>query len=142
MAVDFQPATLALAREHAGALPIQFKQGCLPEDAPETDYDLVTCFLALHHFSNADAHRLLSQLPHWGRRMVLVADLERSAAAVRAIDLLTATLFREPETRHDARLSIRQSFTFCELGDLAVLAGWSGFEQRRHWAFRQAICLC
>jgi len=140
-AVDAQPATLTLAREYASGIPIEFIEADLFEYEPAEPFDIVTCFLALHHFSTADAHRLLQRMLPWGKHALLVADLERSPAAIAAIDLLTAVWMREPETRHDATLSIRQSFTFREFGDLATLAGWCGFDHQRHPLFRQAILL-
>jgi hypothetical protein len=38
--------------------------------------------------------------------------------------LLIALIFREPKTRHDTRLSAMRAFSFSEMRDLAVHAGW------------------
>ncbi len=140
-AVDFQAATLALAQQHAGKRPIRFQQADILHYEPDDEYDIVTCFLALHHFSNDDACRLLGRMRGWRIPLVVLADLERTPAATVGIQLLTTLLMRDPETVHDARLSIRQAFSHRELADLAVLAGWSGFSHTRHPLFRQAIVL-
>ena len=59
-AVDANPSTLEIARKHSAAYPeIQFLRGnVLTYESGET-YDLVCCSLALHHFSEDDATRLL-----------------------------------------------------------------------------------
>jgi len=139
--IDFQPATLELAKRHVGRRPIHLIEADLHEFEPTESYDIATCFLALHHFSAQDAIALLRRMRTWQIPVLLIADLERSPAAKVAIDALTRLWMRSPETRHDAVLSIERAFSHREFGDLATLAGWCGFEQRRHRLFRQSILL-
>jgi len=140
-AVDASEATLHFARQHGAGLPMRFVEADILHYAPDFQPDLVTCFLALHHFSTRDAGRLLELAASWGARLTVFADLERSRLAIVGIDALTTIWMRQPETQNDARLSIRRAFSFEELGDLACLSGWCGFEQRRFPMFRQAIWL-
>jgi hypothetical protein len=53
--------------------------------------------------------------------------------------LMTAVLYREPMTKFDARLSVRRSFSYEELGKLARTAGWENFQQAHFPIARQAI---
>ena len=141
-AVDFQPATLDLARERSGPYPeISFTASDVLEFAPAGTADFVFCSLALHHFAEDPAIRLLRQARSLGRRGVLVADLERSDLGIAGIYLLTSCIYRAPMTRYDARLSIRRAFSFSEMSRLASAAGWQRFGHRRFPVCRQAIWL-
>jgi SAM-dependent methyltransferase len=141
-AVDFQPATLDLARERSGSYPeISFTVSDVLEFAPAGPADFVFCSLALHHFADDTAIRLLRQVRSLGQRGVLVADLERSDLGIAGIYLLTSCIYRAPMTRYDARLSIRRAFSFSEMSGLASAAGWQRFGHRRFPVCRQAIWL-
>jgi 2-polyprenyl-3-methyl-5-hydroxy-6-metoxy-1,4-benzoquinol methylase len=142
-AVDFQPATLEIARRWSSDYPeITFRQ----DDARHAEgqpgaYDFVFCSLALHHFSEADAATILRRCRELARRGAVVADLERGWQAVAGVWLMTALLYREPMTKFDARLSVRRAFSYGELASLAGRAGWQSFRQARFAIARQAVWL-
>jgi Methyltransferase domain len=141
-AVDQNGATLEIARKHSANFPeINFVQANILEWRPAKPCDLVLCSLALHHFSSDDAVRLLRHCPEISQRFVLVSDLRRGYLASVGVFLLTATIFREPMTRTDGRLSAARAFSFNEFRALAERAGWQNFDHARfRWA-RQAIWL-
>ena len=59
-AVDFQPATLEIAAAAGSAFPeITWIKDDILSFSSEQPYDLVTCSLALHHFSEKDAVQIL-----------------------------------------------------------------------------------
>lgn len=139
-AMDQQLSTLAIARGLSADFPeIDFVEGDVLTFESETPYDIVLCSLALHHFSEADAVRLLARAAKLSRRDVLVADLRRGLLASVGVHLLTALLFREPMTQIDGRLSAARAFSFAEFNALARRAGWTNFEHRRFRFARQAI---
>ena len=140
-AVDFQPATLEIARRRSEAYPeITFVEGDARTPPGEAgSYDFVFCSLALHHFSEEDAVRVLRRSRELAHVGVVVADLERSWQAVAGVWLMTAALYREPMTKYDARVSVRRAFTFAELAALARNAGWERFEHQRFAIARQAV---
>jgi ubiquinone/menaquinone biosynthesis C-methylase UbiE len=141
-AVDFQPATLQLAMERSRSYPeITFMASDVLEFTPAGPADFVFCSLALHHFTDQDATRLLQRAQSIAQKGALVADLERSDFGILGIYLLTSCLYREPMTRFDARLSFRRAFSFSEMQKLASVAGWQRFGHRRFQVFRQAIWL-
>jgi hypothetical protein len=53
--------------------------------------------------------------------------------------MLTALIFREPMTRFDARLSAQRAFSFAEMRELAIRAGWKNLSHRRFRFGRQAV---
>jgi SAM-dependent methyltransferase len=141
-AVDFQPATLELAMEKSHSYPeITFAVSDVFEFAPAGPVDFVFCSLALHHFADGDAIRLLKHARAIARRGIMVADLERSDLGIAGIYLLTSCIFREPMTRFDARLSFKRAFSFAEMSRLASAAGWQEFGHRRFPVCRQAVWL-
>lgn len=141
-AIDQQSSTLEIARGLSADYPeIDFKQGDVLFFGKDGQYDIVLCSLALHHFDEAAAVRLLKQCRHLSRRFVLVSDLRRGFLATAGVYLLTALIYRESMTRTDARLSAERAFSFREFGSLAERAGWRNFGHRKFHFARQAIWL-
>lgn len=141
-AMDFHPSTLAIAKQSSTEFPeIRYHKIDILAFESETKWDLVICSLALHHFSDDDATLLLKRCRELSNHYVLVADLCRTVFARFGIWLVTAIIFRQEMTRHDARLSIARAFSYKELGDLAHRAGWEHFHQRKFPTSRQAIWL-
>ena len=141
-ALDRQPATLEIARRLSADYPeISYREANVLEWNPIHAYDITLCTLALHHFSNEDALRLLRRCRQVSKRFVLVSDLRRSFSLVAGVYLLTTLIFREPMTRHDARLSAIRAFSFSEMHDLALRAGWQNFGHKKFRFGRQAIWL-
>ena len=140
-AVEQQASTLEIARSLSADYPeINFVQGDILTFEAEP-YDLVLCTLALHHFSEDSAVRILQRCRALSKRYVLVSDLERGFVATIGVRLLTALIFREPMTKVDARLSAERAFSFEEFGSLARRAGWTNFGHARFAFARQALWL-
>src|SRR5213594_2098276 len=141
-ALDRQPATLEIARKLSTGYPeISYREANILEWNSIEAYDIVLCTLALHHFSNEDAVNMLRRCRELSRKFVLVSDLRRGLFLQAGVYLLTALVFREPMTRHDARLSAVRAFSFAEMRDLAVHAGWKDFGHKKFRFARQAIWL-
>jgi 2-polyprenyl-3-methyl-5-hydroxy-6-metoxy-1,4-benzoquinol methylase len=141
-AVDQQGSTLEIARGLSTDYPeIDFKKSDVFFFGEDGHYDIVLCSLALHHFEETAAVRLLHRCRHLSRKFVLVSDLRRGFLTTVGVYLLTALIYRESMTRNDARLSAERAFSFRELGSLAERAGWRDFGHRRFGFARQAIWL-
>jgi 2-polyprenyl-3-methyl-5-hydroxy-6-metoxy-1,4-benzoquinol methylase len=142
LAIDFQSATLDIARERSENFSeIRFQQADLRSFDPGRRFDIVLCSLALHHFASPEAVEILRTLQRLANRAVLVSDLERSLSGMLGVYLLTSTVFRNRMTRFDGRLSIRRAFSFSEMRRLAAEAGWNGFGHRRFLANHQVLWL-
>jgi hypothetical protein len=141
-AVDRQLATLEVARKLSVGYPeISYIGGDVLKWCPVEPHDMALCTLALHHFSEEDAVKLLRRCGELASKFVLVSDLRRELFLKAGVDFLTALIFREPMTRHDARLSAARAFSFSEMRGLALKAGWQGFGQKKFRFARQAIWL-
>ena len=139
-ALDRQPATLEVATKLSTGYPeIYYRQADILEWDSVGTYDVVLCTLALHHFSDGDAVTVLRRCRELSREFVLVSDLRRGFLLQSGVYLLTELIFREPMTRHDARLSAERAFSFTEMRDLALRAGWQNFGHKRFRFARQAI---
>ena len=141
-AVDRQPATLEIARRLSADYPeISCHEANILEwDCPQ-GYDIALCSLALHHFSDNDAVKLLRRCGALSKRFVLASDLRRGFLLRTGVYMLTALFFREPMTRFDARLSAERAFSFVEMRELAIQAGWENFGHKKFRFSRQAVWL-
>jgi SAM-dependent methyltransferase len=141
-AVDRQPATLEIARKLSAGYPeISHINADILEYHPPEAWDIALCTLTLHHFSEADAVKVLQRCSEVAAQFVLVSDLRRGLFLKAGVYLLTALVFREPMTRFDARLSAARAFSFSEMRDLAMRAGWERFKHKKFPFARQAIWL-
>lgn len=140
VAVDFQSATIETARKLSAANP---EITCVQADVLDFEdperFDAVICSLALHHFSEEDAVRLLRRAQELSRGRVLISDLRRDWFGIVGVYLLTALIYRDRMTREDGRASVRRAFTLDELCALARRAGWENFGARKFRFARQAI---
>lgn len=142
-AVDFQPGTVAIARRLCAAHPgINVIEADVLRFEPEPrGYDFALCCLALHHFSEADAARILEKLRGAARVAALAADLRRGALTTFGVWLITAAVYRDPMTKADGRASAARAFSFGEFAALAGEAGWCGAAHRRRYFGRQELAL-
>jgi 2-polyprenyl-3-methyl-5-hydroxy-6-metoxy-1,4-benzoquinol methylase len=141
-AIDRQQPTLDIAEKFSAGFPeIRFQRADFLTFAEGTIYDVVLCNLVLHHLDESDVIRLLRRCRELTKGVALVTDLRRSRLAQTAIFAVTEVFYREPMTRHDARLSAERAFSFPELHKLAIAAGWWGFRHKRTPFFRQALWL-
>jgi 2-polyprenyl-3-methyl-5-hydroxy-6-metoxy-1,4-benzoquinol methylase len=139
-AIDAAKSTLEIARAQSAAYPeIEWICADALTYRGQGTYDLVCCSLALHHFSEEDAIQLLRKCRELSHRFVLVADLERTLAAMVGVWAVTQFIYRDHMTRYDGRLSVRRAFSYTEFRALAEAAGWRDFEQSRFVFYRQAI---
>lgn len=141
-AIDANRSTIELARTRTPSTPeIEYICADVLRFEPAERYDLVCCSLALHHFCEEDAIRLLRRCRELSHRFTLIADLERSRGTALGVWALTQFIYRDPMTRHDARVSVQRAFSFQEMRALAEEAGWEDFGHARFPLCRQAIWL-
>ena len=142
-AVDLQPSILEVARRESRGFPeIHFMRADARNYEDAMTYDMVCCSLALHHFSNEDAVKVLRRACEMSHDKVLVADLERSWFTWACVEAVTTFAVHDQMTRHDGRISVQRAFSYAEMGELAVAAGWRNFGHARFIPARQAIWLC
>jgi len=139
-AVDASPSILRIASSMSTRFPeISFTRGDALSFGEMRKYDLVHCSLALHHFSDGDAVRLLRRCRDLSRRYVIVTDLERSCTTRVAVRTANVLLGHSRMTREDGDTSARRAFSFREAHALAERAGWMDFSHGRFLFCRQAL---
>ena len=142
VAIDFQPATIQAARRLSAGYPeILCECADVLTFRAAEPFDIVICSLALHHFSDSDAVRLLQRCHELSRRFILVSDLRRGVFLKFGVDLLTTLIFRDRMTFADGRASAQRAFSFIEMRNLAARAGWEKFGAAKFHFARQAIWL-
>jgi 2-polyprenyl-3-methyl-5-hydroxy-6-metoxy-1,4-benzoquinol methylase len=141
-AVDASEASLEIARAASGDYPeIRYVRSDVLKFETRETYDLVSCTLALHHFSEEQAVEVLRRCRDYSHRFVLVSDLERSLLTLAGVYLLTTLFYPEPVTRDDGVISAQRAFSFREFCALAVAARWQDFGHARFLVCRQALWL-
>lgn len=133
-AVDGNEEVLRSAREWCTDWPEihldRFNLLALPY-GPQS-FDIVLCSLALHHFTNQDAVRILRRMNDIARFGLILNDLQRNWLTIWTAELLARTVMRSPIVRNDGPQSFRAAFTVPELRSMAIEAGMRNFRIKRH----------
>jgi 2-polyprenyl-3-methyl-5-hydroxy-6-metoxy-1,4-benzoquinol methylase len=106
-------------------------------------YDILTCSLFCHHFSDDELVTLLRQWQQQAQVAVVVNDLHRHWLAYYSIKWLTRLLGGSYLVQHDAPLSVARAFRREDWVELLERAGIARYELRWRWAFRwQVVVHC
>jgi ubiquinone/menaquinone biosynthesis C-methylase UbiE len=130
--LDLHATTLELAREHVNRFAEKDAITLVRGDAlalpfADRSIDYVMCSMFLHHLSDADAARAVSEMVRVARRGVIVNDLRRTWFARAGIFLLT--LFADPVDKHDARVSVQKAWVRAEVEAWREHAPWLVYHQ-------------
>ena len=104
-------------------------------------YDVLTCSLFCHHFTDDELVALLRQWQQQAQVAVVINDLHRHWLAYYSIKWLTRLLGGSYLVRHDAPLSVARAFRRQDWVNLLARAGITQYELRWRWAFRWQVIL-
>lgn len=125
VAVDQNPLMLESAKEQTkgyGEISLE-RRSLLALKYPDKSFDVVTCSLALHHFSDEEAIGILRSMHRISRVGWIVNDLKRSWTGAAAAWIWSHLTTRNPITRHDSFASVLRGFTEQELRAMAGAVG-------------------
>ena len=134
--VDANPNSVDYARELSSGMDnLTFKTlNIFSEDFGEMEYDIAIATLFMHHFSDEEITKLVSELQQKSTIGVLINDLHRSELAY-ALFWVISLFFRNEVARNDGLVSIRKAFRRKDLEKYAKrIQGNSSIRWR--WAFR------
>lgn len=120
-AVDRNEMMLKAARQYAtGFEEIQF-ECCNILDLPyaSESYDIVSCSLAIHHFSRENGVKLLREMNRICRLGFVVNDLSRSYIGAASAWIYTRLTTTNRMTRYDSVASVLRAFKKDELFEMA-----------------------
>ena len=135
VAVERHPVTLAEANRRNTDSRLTLLQADafnLPFAPASFDYALNAMFL--HHLDEEQVIQLLRIMDRLATRGLIVADLLRHQRALQWIRAMTA--LSTPMVRHDARVSVMQSFRQSEIERLRDQAGLDYLRYYRHFGHR------
>lgn len=143
-AVDINPNVMRVAAGHVQGYPeiklvradgfsLPFKPG---------SFDIVTCSLTLHHFTEEQTIKFLGHLAENAGKWCIIGDLRRSWIAYFLFYIITVFFLRNRYTRHDGLLSILKSYTPEELEALAKEGGLTEFKVVKLPFWRMALVGC
>ena len=137
-ALDRNEVVLEEARAFtSGVQGITLVRGDILElDYPDKSFDIVICSLTLHHFTRADAVRIIREMHRLSRMGFVIGDLRRSYAALAGAWIYTRLTTTNIMTRTDAIASVLAAFTKEELEELIREADVKGATVCRAPVFR------
>jgi len=141
--IDANPFMLEYAAAKSRAYPeISYRQFDIfsPEFQAEP-YDVLTCSLFCHHFTDNELVVLLKQWRAQAQVAVVINDLHRHWLAYHSIKWLTRRLGGSYLVRHDAPLSVARAFRRRDWETLLQRAGVRHYQLRWRWAFRWQVIL-
>lgn len=101
-------------------------------------FDFVICSLFLHHLTDENAIKLLSEMKRVARRRIFVIDLHRSVVAY-YLYRIVGRLLLQRFSLEDGSLSILRAFKAAEMEDLAESAGLHDVAVKRSAAYRLVL---
>ncbi|MFC6222773.1 methyltransferase domain-containing protein [Hymenobacter artigasi] len=104
-------------------------------------YDVLTCSLFCHHFTDDELVPLLRQWHQQAGVAVVINDLHRHWLAYHSIKWLTRLLGGSYLVRHDAPLSVARAFRRPDWVGLLARAGITRYKLRWRWAFRWQLTI-
>jgi len=141
VATDASPEVLEIARNFLGGrFGIQLQvQDARRLPYQDRSFDVVTCSLALHHFTRRDAVCVLREMARLSRVGFIVSDLERSIPPYVASRLAGLNPLISSWTRHDGPASVQRAYTPYELAVMTHEAGVKNAQVHRHPLWRLAL---
>jgi len=102
-------------------------------------YDIVTCTLFCHHFTDEELIALFRSLHRQVRTGIVINDLHRHWLAYHLIKWLTRWFSKSYLVKNDAKLSVRRGFRRHDWENIFRQAGISNVRIRWRWAFRWQV---
>lgn len=137
-ALEYQHKHLSLFRQELAAYPKlhAFCADAFRAPVLNQAFDFVTCCHFLHHLTEDQAAKLLSNMREWARYAVIVGDLERHWLPYHFFRIFSRLFTTSPVSRNDGLISLRQSFRKEELENMAERVGLVRYIVERHWPFQ------
>ena len=121
---------------------IQFQQADIfSPEFKQQQFDILTCSLFCHHFSDEPLTQLIKQLYQQAKVAVIINDLERHPLAYYSIKTLTWLFSKSYLVKNDAPLSVLRAFRKKELEAILQTAGINNYQLSWLWAFRWQLVL-
>lgn len=139
--VDANPHIIAYARENTRAYPeiSYLVADIFSEEFSRRRFDIVSCCLFTHHFTDEQLVRMLRSLRKQSRLGLVINDLHRHPLAYYSIKLLTRLASRSYMVKHDAPVSVLRAFSRQDWNRILRKAGIRKFSVRWKWAFRWMV---
>lgn len=143
LGVDANPNIIEYARKNTAAYPeIEYlRSDIFSESFKAREFDIVSCTLFTHHFTDEQLVWLLSSLNKQVRLGVVVNDLHRHPLAYYSIKAITRLVSRSHMVKHDAPVSVLRAFSRKDWESILQQAGIRRFSLRWRWAFRWMLLL-
>jgi 2-polyprenyl-3-methyl-5-hydroxy-6-metoxy-1,4-benzoquinol methylase len=111
------------------------------ENFQNSHYDMITCTLFCHHFTDDELIGLLKSWKKQAQIGIVINDLHRHWLAYHLIKWLTRWFSKSEMVKNDAKLSVARAFVRKDLENILAEAGITDYTLSWHWAFRWKIVI-
>ncbi len=141
--IDANPNIIKFAEQNCKAYPeIRFEcQNILTEEFKARSFDIVTCTLFTHHFSNEELKELFHNFKTQSNLGIVINDLHRHRLAYYSIKWLTKLFSKSEMVKNDAAVSVMRSFNKKELQLILKEVGIDRYSLKWMWAFRWQLVI-
>jgi len=141
--VDANDYIIGYAQEHTAHFPeIAYSNAnVFSPDFQQQPFDIVTCTLFCHHFTDEELIILFRSLKDQVRVGIVVNDLHRHWLAYHSIKWLTRWFSRSYLVKNDAKLSVQRSFRRADWERILHKAGIEKYQIVWRWAFRWRLVI-
>lgn len=138
--IDANPDIIAFAKDHTLAYPeINYSVlDIFSDEFKKQKYDIITCSLFTHHFTDAELVLLFSQVKHQCK-FFIINDLHRHPLAFYSIKFLTRFFSKSSMVRNDAPISVLRGFIRQDLENIMQASGIIKYQINWMWAFRWQV---
>lgn len=141
--VDANDYIIGYAQQHTADFPeIAYQNLNVFSPAfAQQSYDIVTCTLFCHHFTDEELITLFRNLKQHVRVGIVINDLHRHWFAYHSIKWLTHWFSKSYLVKNDAKLSVRRSFRKTDWARILREAGIDNYRLAWRWAFRWRLVI-
>lgn len=141
--IDANRSIIDYAKENTIDYP-EITYECLnifSDDFQNKKYDIISCSLFAHHFTDQELVALLKTLHNQTKLGIVINDLHRHWLAFHFIKYVTAAFSGSRMIKNDAPLSVLRSFTRDDWSRILSLACVKNYSLAWKWAFRWQLII-
>ncbi len=141
--IDANDYIIDYARQHTADFPeIDYRNlNVFSPEFGQQPYDIATCTLFCHHFTDDELIELFRNLKQHVRLGIVVNDLHRHWFAYHSIKWLTKWFSKSYLVKNDAKLSVQRSFRKSDWQRILSKAGIKNYQIGWRWAFRWRLVI-
>lgn len=141
--IDANPHIIEYARSNSRQYPeLSFQAvNIFSEEFYQQQFDIITCSLFTHHFTDNELIALFQQLKNQVNIGMVINDLHRHWLAYYSIKVIVRLFSRSAMVKNDGPVSVLRAFSKQDLEKIMQKAGIKNYTISWKWAFRWQLII-